>query len=139
SGHGESPAVRGLPALGQCVARFEVEDLAPQVGHVTGEVDRLRAVPPDQLLPLGKVREDRLTARLELLDPLAQPLGRAFVHLRTVTLDEDVTPEADEFFRILPRVRLEELAFELRARSEEHTSELQSRENTVCRLLPENK
>src|SRR5207302_3874915 len=38
-----------------------------------------------------------------------------------------------------PDTRVREIAHEFRARSEEHTSELQSRENLVCRLLLEKK
>src|SRR5690606_40198070 len=38
-----------------------------------------------------------------------------------------------------PAAKLGELQAAIRLRSEEHTSELQSRENLVCRLLPETK
>src|SRR5690606_2693047 len=67
------------------------------------------------LLPLGEVGEDRLPARFELLDPLAEPRGDALVDVRAVALHQDLTPEPDELFRIPPGVRLEELALELRA------------------------
>src|SRR5207302_3847648 len=46
---------------------------------------------------------------------------------------------ASRYFEKQIRLRPLEIAFWLATRSEEHTSELQSRENLVCRLLLEKK
>src|SRR5436309_10133599 len=69
-------------------------------------------------------------------------VDNALADMRTALLDADVSVEvADE---LLARVRKRALSEEVMksltpARSEEHTSELQSRENLVCRLLLEKK
>src|SRR5690606_41964941 len=84
----------------------------------------------------------------DLLDPDHQLLQGALVHVLALT---DVVEELAEELDPLAGAERRELAFDLAhvagerlvlaeaARSEEHTSELQSRENLVCRLLLEKK
>src|SRR5690606_40065020 len=60
-----------------------------------------------------------------------RPLSRPGSFLLTLIKSND-PPQAEAFASILRRVRNQ-------TRSEEHTSELQSRENLVCRLLLEKK
>src|SRR5690606_40774483 len=66
--------------------------------------------------------------------------GKA-AHVEVVPLREALVL-AERMARALPdqiELALERVPFEPVARSEEHTSELQSRENLVCRLLLEKK
>src|SRR5690606_41610006 len=74
------------------------------------------------------------TRRSSDLDPVA-PVERAFEHVQEPLRLGDVAVARD---RVLHR-RAGEFHEEAQLRSEEHTSELQSRENLVCRLLLEKK
>src|SRR5690606_40644575 len=98
----------------------------------------------DLLRPLDRVHELAGGAEGEVRQPgdvlgaqlveVVQPADEAVVHER---LGGRVADAAD-VHRIARGVVADPLA-ELRGRSEEHTSELQSRENLVCRLLLEKK
>src|SRR5436309_6065421 len=68
---------------------------------------------------IGPERQASLPARQLLEGPLEDPLARPVLRLATGQAGEVVVRPAD--------------------RSEEHTSELQSRENLVCRLLLQKK
>src|SRR5690606_41533986 len=69
--------------------------------------------------------------------------GRAHIYKPGTTTGEydesDVPPEEQERFERWRMELIEAIAATDDTRSEEHTSELQSRENIVCRLLPETK
>ena len=57
-----------------------------------------------------------------------------------VVVDTKITnPEAYEEYKALAGPMIQKYGGSYRARSEEHTSELQSRTNLVCRLLLEKK
>src|SRR5690606_41425030 len=79
----------------------------------------------------------RRSSDLELLLQQGEGEFRALPHPLLVAL-EDAIAEADVAAPQLV-VELVDVARELVDRSEEHTSELQSRENLVCRLLLEKK
>src|SRR5690606_41929074 len=80
------------------------------------------------------VAEDRLAAEhREHLGDDAEERQCDDIHLRVPEEPEQVLPQQHA-----PVLRIEDMGAEnavRRTRSEEHTSELQSRENLVCRLL----
>src|SRR5690606_4228936 len=77
----------------------------------------------------------RQLARLRAADALPEPERRALAQLT-----RDIhAPLANRLGIWQLKWELEDLAFRHLERSEEHTSELQSRENLVCRLLRETK
>src|SRR5690606_41130785 len=89
----------------------------------------------------GLVHEARfpqaLQQLIEVRDPDLQPRAAAIAQLAQVSFKrgETLTPE-----QVQPIYLRDEVAWKkLPGRSEEHTSELQSRENLVCRLLLEKK
>src|SRR5690606_18406388 len=98
---------------------------------------------------LAEVNQDRLPAlSLELEIPQASEQSAFFTAALRQQLPDGHMPDVSD--QPLPRVRLSadfagqlldaeqaSLGLVFPARSEEHTSELQSRENLVCRLLLE--
>src|SRR5690606_14272609 len=80
---------------------------------------------------LGRERRAQADARRMARQPLAGG-ERAGLSPRP---GEEARPAAAAAFDVVARLR----EFDLGLRSEEHTSELQSRENLVCRLLLEQK
>src|SRR5207237_10761879 len=64
--------------------------------------------------------------------------GHLAEHMRLARLFADWVDGSDRFERVAP-VPFSVVCFRLRGRSEEHTSELQSHLNLVCRLLLEKK
>src|SRR3712207_9425363 len=91
----------------------------------------IRRPPRSTLFPYTTLFRSRVRVHT---DPRAGELARA-VNARAFTLGPDIVfgagqyaPETGEGKRLL--------AHELTHRSEEHTSELQSRQYLVCRLLP---
>src|SRR5690606_41295418 len=73
---------------------------------------------------------------LSLHDALPICVVPAFADVVVETVDRHLAEEVSAAFARLPR---EAQRGRIRLRSEEHTSELQSRENLVCRLLLEKK
>src|SRR5690606_41937198 len=71
---------------------------------------------------------------VSLEDPLAEDVDEGFVEI-TRRLEDKVQIIGDDYFAS----SAERIAQAAAIRSEEHTSELQSRENIVCRLLLEEK
>src|SRR5690606_41108350 len=114
--------------------------------------------PSDVYVPMGIVRKnglrkgDAVTGAIKAGDQQQHSGGRgdrqkynALVRLDTVNgQTPDEAKARPEFAKLTPlypqdRLRLETEQKNLTTRSEEHTSELQSRENLVCRLLLEKK
>src|SRR5690606_39668351 len=97
----------------------------------------LRASPRSTLFPYATLfRSELVLHALVTLLVEARPLVRAWPHRRAVRRVEQ-SPRAQP---VAERIALlgEDLLDARELRSEEHTSELQSREKHICLLLPEN-
>src|SRR5690606_39868309 len=126
-------------------ARDGLDAVSFQLAEVSAEIARcLGGLDVDSAGELGLVQQRRaeLAAFARKhgapLDEVIASLEQA--GLRLVELDGDderIARLADEVEQA--RAHLEQLAERGTERSEEHTSELQSRENLVCRLLLEKK
>src|SRR5690606_40554753 len=92
--------------------------------------DRVRAVRDTSTLGGRPIKEG------EQFVVLAEPDGRAYM---PVTPSSGAWPARGGFRPDSPTGGRSVLAVDFEHRSEEHTSELQSRENLVCRLLLEKK
>src|SRR5690606_40089688 len=106
------------------------------------------AAPPPAPSSLRQRR--RAVATQEIVDAAERHIdqeGAAALSLRAVARSIGMTaqalyhyfPNRDALVTVLLAKAYEDLTDAVRARSEEHTSELQSRENLVCRLLLEQK
>src|SRR5690606_40518425 len=87
-----------------------------------------------EMLVLGGVAADGERARDDAAAALAD--GRALQRMAAIIEAQGGNPVVLEDPAVLPQAPVRRV---LEARSEEHTSELQSRENLVCRLLLEKK
>src|SRR5256886_9562814 len=91
----------------------------------------IRRPPRSTLFPyttLFRSRDERVRARVEDLQVARPHFDSLIEHVR-----------AAEVLIVQPRIRHDVHDAEVLLRSEEHTSELQSQSNLVCRLLLENK
>src|SRR5690606_22581861 len=98
----------------------EAKKLAPLVDEINAWADRLSELSEEEL----KQQTEKLRARVR---ERTADLEAELAELRET---KRKTEDADERERLQARIVATE-------RSEEHTSELQSRENLVCRLLLE--
>src|SRR5690606_19665739 len=107
-------------------AAQELGQLEQASARAAAELDALRVA----LAGAEQQRSDVPAKQVKTLRHTLNPIGREVrgdeLHFR---LDQGR----------VARVPVEQLVARLKPRSEEHTSELQSRENLVCRLLLENK
>src|SRR5690606_3860235 len=126
---------------------YEAHGRAPQHGEDRDIFERLYAVRLDRLRKLDECRD-----LLVGMDSHGLLAGATEVNAPPAEIDDDallaelgIEPSGEDDIRVLRHVQTAE---ERRAaeevanrdeRSEEHTSELQSRENIVCRLLLEKK
>src|SRR5690606_41031843 len=110
-------------------------DLAPLgADHAVGTDEESAALHADEFAAVELLGADHV-------EGLAQPLVRVAHQRKTETLLraevvvrlDRVARDAEHFGIAFAELRQQRI--EVQARSEEHTSELQSRENLVCRLL----
>src|SRR5256886_12482717 len=84
------------------------------------------------------IKDERLHTGIGIAPP--QALDDPFAHARRQRIDRRVVDRDDGnaiFDRVLQELIFAHLCFQPEPRSEEHTSELQSQSNLVCRLLLE--
>src|SRR5690606_19820895 len=122
---------------------LQVEDLEAEYVELQKELDAFKAAMPDPLSDPEYARLAADKASVEqtiqaLQDDVSAQLAAVAAELKSV--DEQIASVEAALARFEAHERGLKRIEELKAeRSEEHTSELQSRENLVCRLLLEKK